>query len=121
MARFHHAREPALELDREAAGGEPEIEPRFDDVLDLARTEDLSGDGHRRLARHELTGREGDLVILGDEIEDLPPQLVGATTHGAPPGKCGTRRRCARAPRRARSSATSRACGAPSRRSGTGA
>ena len=119
------AREVALERLRVAAGRQPELEPRVDEELQLGRVEDPPGHGDGRHARHEDGRAEGELVVLGDELQDGVPAilelagLVQLSRH-AHPGTSGTTRSCARGPARGRTRGSSRARAGPSRGRGTG-
>ncbi len=72
MAQSEQAREALLELLGVAAGGQPEVERRVDQVDDLALVEDASGEVDLCFARPELARRERLVVVLADQIENLP-------------------------------------------------
>ena len=64
-------REALLELVREAACGQPEVEARVDEVHDLAIVEDAARVGDRALAGNELSLWKGGAVILPHQLQDL--------------------------------------------------
>ena len=79
-----------LELLRVAAGREPEVERRVDEVEQLVGVEDTTGDRDRRLAGDELAGREL-------ERRGTCSRARGSARAARPPSAL----RCARSPLRA--------------------
>ena len=76
-----YLREGLFELCGEAAGGQPEIERRFHERLDVFGVEDAAGDRHRSFARHERARREGGVVIVGNQSRGSAPRRSSAVTH----------------------------------------
>ena len=83
-------RELQLELLRVAAGREPEVERRVNEVEQLVGVEDTTGDRNRRLAGDELAGREL-------ERRGTRARARGSARAARPPSAL----RCARSPLRA--------------------